>query len=90
MLGLLKKILTGLLSVCTIGSFVESLASDAEGRLRCISLNNQSYQARQTLVNINSNQLLYYPFTVSVTLNVVEAVILSMIIHLLEHVFQIR
>ena len=34
--------------------------------LKCISLNNLPCQTRPTLVNINSNQPLYYPFTISV------------------------
>ena len=50
----------GLLSTCTIGSFRELLACN------CISLNNQSCQARPILVNISSNQPPSYPFTVGV------------------------
>ena len=43
-----------------------SLVSNSNGRINCVSLNNQPCQARLTLVNINSNQLLYYPYTVSI------------------------
>ena len=32
---------------------------------KCVSLINQPYQAGATLVNKNSNEPLYYPFTVS-------------------------
>ena len=32
----------------------------------CVSLNNQTCKARPTLVNINSDETLFYPFTVTV------------------------
>ena len=66
MFAFIYKMFIRLLSTCTIGSFGESLVSNSKGRLKFISLNNQPSQARPTLVNINSNQPLYYPFTVSV------------------------
>ena len=56
----------GLSSVCTIGSFSESLACNYEGRLKCVSLNNWICEARPTLVDINSNEILFYLFMVSV------------------------
>ena len=34
--------------------------------IKCVSLNNQPYQARPALFNINSDQPVYYPFTVSI------------------------
>ena len=46
----------GLLNVCAIGSFDESLASNSKGCLKSISLNNRPYQTRQTLVDINSSE----------------------------------
>ena len=58
--------LTGLLSTCTTKSFCESLASNTEGRLKYISLNNRPSRTRLTLVDINSNNTLFYPFAVSV------------------------
>ena len=51
----IKKMLIGLSSACTIGSFGASLASK-----------HQPCQTRPTLVNINSYETLFYPFTVSV------------------------
>ena len=33
---------------------------------KCVSLNNRPYQARAKLADINSNEPIYYPFTVSV------------------------
>ena len=41
--------LTGLLSACTI-SFGASLASNYEKPIKCVSLNNQSYQLDQHLL----------------------------------------
>ena len=61
----LKKFIE-LLSVYAIGSFGESLLSNSKGLLKCVSLNNRSCQTRPILVNINSNQPLYCPFTFSV------------------------
>ena len=79
---------TGLLSACTTRSLDESLASNTDGRIKCVSLNNQPCQARSRLVNINSNELLYYPFTVSV--NYVVKVLMLYVIHMLEYVFQTK
>ena len=55
----------GLLSACKTASLDESLASNSEKFIKDISLNNRPCQARPTLVNINSNEPLYSPFTVS-------------------------
>ena len=57
---------TGLLSVCTIKGFSGSLHSNYKEAIKCVYLNNQPCQARPTLVGINSNKNLFYPFTVSV------------------------
>ena len=54
----------GLLCVCIMGSFVESLASNSEAHVKCASLNNQPCQARSTIVDINFNDILFYPLTV--------------------------
>ena len=40
--------------------------SNSKGPIKCLTLNNQPCQARPTLVNINSDETLFYPFTVSV------------------------
>ena len=55
-----------LLSVCTLKCFCESLASNSKGTMKCLSPNNRPYQTRPTRVDINSNETLFYPFTVSV------------------------
>ena len=61
MFGFTKKMSIGLSSTCIIGNFGNSRA-----RIKCVSLNNLSSQARPTLVNVNSNEPLYYLFNVSV------------------------
>ena len=61
MFGFFKKMFTGLLSVCAIGSLGESLAS--KGPIKCVSLNNLSCKVDQ---NINSDETLFYPFAVRV------------------------
>ena len=65
--------LHGFLRACTIARlrFGGSLASDystanSEKRIKCVSLNNRPSQASSRLVNRNSDEPLYYPFTVSV------------------------
>ena len=55
-----------LLSVCTIGSFNESLASNYKERINCVSLKNQSYKARPALFGVNSKETLFYPFTAGI------------------------
>ena len=54
------------LSVCTIESVCESLVSNSKGPIKCLTLNDRPCPARATLVNINSNKILFCPFTVSV------------------------
>ena len=56
----------GLLIVCTIGSFGDSLVSNPKGPIKCASLNNHLCQARPALINLNSDETLFYPFTISV------------------------
>ena len=63
MFGLIKKMLIGL-SV-RIGSFGESLVSNWKGSIKCVSLNNHPYQARPTIIYINSDETLFYTFSVS-------------------------
>ena len=53
-----------LLSIYTRGSFGESLASNSKVHLKCISLINVACQVIPTIVSINSNKILFYPFTV--------------------------
>ena len=82
MFGFIKKMFIELLTICTIIFFGESLASNSEGRIKYVSPKNLLCQARPTPVDINSNETLFNPFTVSV----VEIVIL-LIIHMLEYYF---
>ena len=66
MFGFDKEISIGFLRIHTIGNLSESLLSNSEESIKCVSLNNQPCQARPTLVNVNSNKSLYYPITASV------------------------
>ena len=56
------------LSTCKIGGFGESSTSNHgsnfEGRLKLISLNNVPCQTRPALIEVNSNETPFYPFTV--------------------------
>ena len=53
-----------LLSVCRRGSFSGSLVSNSQKPMKCISFTNRPCQGRPTMVNINSDATLFYPFTV--------------------------
>ena len=55
-----------LLSVCVIVSFGQSLASNSKEPIKCVSLNNRTFQARPTLVDLNSSETLFYSFTIRV------------------------
>ena len=57
--------LIGLLSACSTGSlgFGKSLASNG---IKCLSRKNQTSQVSLMFTDINSNEPLYYSFTVSV------------------------
>ena len=61
-----QKMFIELLRVYAIGRFPASSASNSGEYLKCISLNNQACQARPTLVNINFDETLFYPFSNSV------------------------
>ena len=66
MFGFIKKMFAELLCLCTILSFGESLVFNCKAPIKCVSLNNQSCQARSTIINIKSDETLFYPFTISV------------------------
>ena len=76
-------------NACRIRSFGESLAlaSHLEESLKCVSINNRPYQARETTINLKTLINLFIIYLMLVLLNVAEVVIPSMI-HVLEHVFQ--
>ena len=62
MLGFITKMFIGLSCACTTGSFGRSLASNSKGCTKCVSLKNQTYQIRPTLVNVNSNETVFLSF----------------------------
>ena len=56
----------GLLSVCIIGNFCESLAFNSGDPIKFISLNNLPCKTRLTLIEINPNKKFLYPFPAKV------------------------
>ena len=82
-----KKIFSTLLSfsgsLAAVGGVAEVSNGDVSDSIKCVSLNNQLCTPRPTLIDVNSNETLYYPFFVSVYTSVVEVVTLLMI-HMLE------
>ena len=57
-----------MLSTCTIGGCGELLDSNSKRPVKCVFLNNRAYQGRPSIVDINSNEALSYPVTVSVNM----------------------
>ena len=55
--------------------------------LKCISIKNQEWKVRPEISDINSNNPIFYPFSIK-TNNVVEIVII-LVIHMQEFVFLI-
>ena len=45
--------------------FLSSLVSATS--LSCISMKNQEYKTRPEVININSNNLLFYPFSIKIS-----------------------
>ena len=62
----IEKMLIRSLTVCTIGSFGESLVSNAKKLIKCVPLNYHPSCARPTLANINCNNTFLHRFLVSV------------------------
>ena len=48
-----------LLLLCTAGAFGQPSASISKGPIKCKSLKNRPYQAKPTLVDINSKETLF-------------------------------
>ena len=61
-----------------------TILSDFTNALNCISMKNQEYKTRPQVININSNNPIFYPF--SIKINVVVIVII-LIIHMQKFVF---
>ena len=76
MFGVFKKMFVGLLSTCTLGSFVGSLVSISKGTMKRATLDQ------------HSNEVLFINLP-SVLINVGKVVMLLMI-HMLDYVFQIK
>ena len=57
MLEFIKKIF------CIGSLFLSSLVSTTTS-LNCISMNNQAYKVRPEIINVNSNDPVFYPFSI--------------------------
>ena len=90
MFGFIKKKFIGLLSVCTIGSFGVSLVFNSKETLKFLALNSQPRQLRPTLININSNETLFYPFFVSANNSAGSWNSALLMIHMVEFLFQLK
>ena len=77
-----------LLSTCTIVSFGNSLASNFEGCLKCVSTQNLPCHTGPTLVDINSNRNLFI-YLLLVLISLVKFIILLMI-HMFKYVFNMK
>ena len=77
MLGFIKKVF---FTAMTFFSFNPLNVNS----LKCVSMNNQECKTTTKKININSNEPVFYPFSIKV--NAVELVIISLI-HMLNCVF---
>ena len=67
MFGLIKENVYWIIKRLCNRKFWKSLACSSNGCIKCVYLNNGPCQARPTIVHKNSNEPLYFPFTVSVS-----------------------
>ena len=52
--------------------------------IKCVSMNNQECKIRPEILNINSNELSFYPYSIEINRVVV---IIILMIHMLNYVF---
>ena len=86
MFRFIKKMSSELLSAGTLGIFGKSLAFNSKVTLKLVSLNNEPCQTRPTVVNIDSDETLFFIYLLFMLLSAIEFVTLLMI-SLLEFVF---
>ena len=55
--------------------------------LSCISMSNQACKARPEIINVNSNNPVFYPFSIKQVNEV--AIVIILMIHTQKYVFQI-
>ena len=53
--------------------------------LSCISMNNQAYKVRPEIISVNSNELVFYPF--SIKTSKCSVVLIILMIHMQKYVF---
>ena len=64
-------------------SFLSSLVSRTS--LNCISMKNQECKVRPGIINVNSNEPVFYPF--SIKTSKCRAVVIILMIHMQKYVF---
>ena len=64
-------------------AFISSLVSTTP--LSCVLMNNQAFKVRPEIINLNSNEPVFYPFILEQA-NVVEVAII-LLIHMHKYVF---
>ena len=64
-------------------AFISSLVSTTP--LSCVLMNNQAFKVRPEIINLNSNEPVFYPFILKQANVVVVAIIL--LIHMHKYVF---
>ena len=55
--------------------------------LKFVSINNQECKVRPEIININSNEPLFYPFSVKISSGNVMVVAMILMIHMQNYVF---
>ena len=78
----------GLLNVWRVASFSGSLQSICQKPIKCVSLSNQSCQARPALVDINFNKAFFIHLLL--VLIIVLEVLALLVTHMLEYKYQIK
>ena len=53
--------------------------------LKCVSMNNQERKIRPEIINLNTNEPLFYPY--SIKIKNAKAVVIQSMIHMLKYVF---
>ena len=64
-----------------------TVLSNITNALECISMKNQECEVRQEIVNINSNNPIFYSF--SIKINKCSGIVMMLMIHMQEFVFLI-
>ena len=56
--------------------------------LECVSMNNQEFKIRTEMINLNTNEPMFYPY--SIKINKSKEVVIQSMIHMLKYVFMTK